>query len=129
MKYFISLGLDLLVSFTAFLKPQLESVMPKPPAELYRDFQNKIDELQTHLPKNPNVIIDNVQKMMDQLQANLSKTPNIPIDVLENVIDNAKNLQEQFDVFEKRIAKVMATLEKISKHDDLVVNNLVVHQD
>jgi uncharacterized protein YPO0396 len=129
MKYFISLGLDLLVSFTAFVKPQLENAIPNAPAELYRDFQNKIDQLQTHLPRIPNVIIDDIQRMMDQLQANLSKAPNVPIDVLENVINNAKNLQETFDAFEKRIAEVMATLEKIPKNDDLVVNNLVVHQD
>jgi hypothetical protein len=66
---------------------------------------------------------------MDQLQANLSKTPNIPVDILESVTNNANNLQKTFLAFEKRIIEVMATLENIAKPDQLVVNDLVVHQD
>ena len=129
MKYFISLSLDLLVSFTAFLKPQLDTNLPNIPADLYTEFQDKIDHLQTYLPRIPNVIIDDIQKRMDQLQANLSKAPNIPVDVLESVTKNAANLQKTIDAFEKRIAEVMATLESITRPDQLVVNDLVVHQD
>jgi hypothetical protein len=77
----------------------------------------------------PNVIIDDIQKKMDNFQANLSKTPNIPIDLLESVTKNAANLQKIVDTFEKRMVDVMATLENISKPDQLVVNDLVVHQD
>jgi len=97
MKYFISLGLDLLVSFTAFLKPQLETNLPKIPADLYKEFQDKIDQLQTHLPRIPDLISDDIQKKMDQLQANLSKVPNIPDDVLESVTKNTANLQNTID--------------------------------
>jgi len=122
------MGLDLLVSLTAFIKPQIDPNLPNIPAELYQDFQHKIDLIQSQIPTIPNTITNNIQKIMEQLQTTLSKSPNISADMLASIIDNTKNLQQTISDFEKRMAQVMATLETVSKPDHLVVTDLVLNR-
>jgi hypothetical protein len=106
----------------------MDGNLPKIPTELYQDFQHKIDQLQSSLPKIPNMIIDDLQKKMDQLHTSLSKSPNISAEMLASMTDNTKNLQETVLAFEKRMAQVMTTLETLSKHDQLVVSDLVLNR-
>ena len=71
--------------------------------------------------------LDGLVYIVDNLEPQL-KT-DLPDDLLESVTNIMERLQAKYEAFQNRITTVIALLEKTAKNQDLVVNELVLHQD